>query len=336
MRVDLFDFELPDELIALRPAFPRNAARLLVIDPNAAVELRDRQVADLPDQLRAGDVVVLNDTRVIPARLFGVRVRGEASARVEILLHKRLAADRWRAFARPAKRLATGDRIVFGDVAEGVVCELQHLMATVETKPHEGEVDLAFDFHGPILDEAIERFGHMPLPPYIAQRRDDDDQDRADYQTAYAREPGAVAAPTAGLHLDVELLDRIRARDVAIATVTLHVGPGTFLPVKAQDTNAHRMHPEWGRIDAPTAQMINAARQKGGRIIAIGTTTLRLLESAASPDGTVLPFSDETAIFITPGFRCKVADALMTNFHLPRSTLFMLVSAFAGLETMRR
>ena len=336
MRVDLFDFELPDELIALRPAFPRERARLLVVDPKGAVELRDRHVADLPDQLRAGDIIVLNDTRVIPARLLGRRVRGDASARVEILLHKRLAADRWRAFARPAKRLAPGDRIVFGEASESIVCELQHLMATVESEPKDGEVDLAFDFHGPILDEAIERFGHMPLPPYIAQRRADDAQDRTDYQTVYARDSGAVAAPTAGLHLDADLLDRIRARRVEIATLTLHVGPGTFLPVKAKDTSAHRMHAEWGRIDGPTAEAINAARQKGGRVIAIGTTTLRLLESAASPDGKVLPFSDETAIFITPGFRFKVTDVLMSNFHLPRSTLFMLVSAFAGLETMRR
>jgi len=336
LRVELFDFELPEELIALRPAFPRESARLLVVDPNDAIELRDRQVADLPDQLRAGDIIVLNDTRVIPARLFGSRVRGETSARVEILLHKRLAPDRWRALARPSKRLAPGDRIVFGDPSEGIVCELQHLMATVQSKAQDGEVDLAFDFQGPILDEAIERFGHMPLPPYIAQRRADDEQDRTDYQTVYAREPGAVAAPTAGLHLDADLLERIRARGVEVATVTLHVGPGTFLPVKVEDTKLHRMHPEWGRVDAPTADAINAARRKGGRVIAIGTTTLRLLESAASPDGKVLPFSGGTAIFITPGFRFRVADALMTNFHLPRSTLYMLVSAFAGVETMRR
>ncbi|MGC1576216.1 MAG: tRNA preQ1(34) S-adenosylmethionine ribosyltransferase-isomerase QueA [Beijerinckiaceae bacterium] len=336
MRVDLFDFELPDELIALRPAQPRESARLLVVDPNVFPELRDRHVADLPDQLRAGDVIVLNDTRVIPARLLGMRFRGETTARVEILLHKRLAPDRWRAFARPAKRLSPGDRIVFGEVSEGIVCELQHLMATVESKPQDGEIDLAFDFHGAILDEAIERFGHMPLPPYIAQRRADDAQDRTDYQTVYARDPGAVAAPTAGLHLDSALLDAIRARGVEIATVTLHVGPGTFLPVKAEDTSAHRMHPEWGRLDAPATDAINAARERGGRIIAIGTTTLRLLESAASPGGRLLPFSGETAIFITPGHRFKAVDALMTNFHLPRSTLFMLVSAFSGLETMRR
>ncbi|MBV8428690.1 MAG: tRNA preQ1(34) S-adenosylmethionine ribosyltransferase-isomerase QueA [Hyphomicrobiales bacterium] len=336
MRVDLFDFALPDELIALRPAHPRESARLLVVKPNGSPELRDRSVADLPDELRPGDVVVLNDTRVIPARLLGMRVRGEAMARVEFLLHKRLGPDRWRAFARPAKRLAPGDRIVFGEASEGIVCELQHLMATVESNPNEGEIDLAFDFHGAILDEAIERFGHIPLPPYIAQRRADDAKDRTDYQTVYARAPGAVAAPTAGLHLNSGLLDEIRGRGAEIATVTLHVGPGTFLPVKAQDTNAHRMHPEWGYIDAQAAEMVNAAKQNGGRVMAIGTTTLRLLESAASPDGQLLPFAGETTIFITPGFCFKVVDALMTNFHLPRSTLFMLVSAFAGLETMRR
>jgi S-adenosylmethionine:tRNA ribosyltransferase-isomerase len=336
LRVDLFDFEFPVELIALRPAQPRKSARLLVVAPNGSPELADRRVADLPDQLHAGDVVVLNDTRVIPARLLGTRVRGEAAARVEVLLHKRLAPDRWRAFAKPAKRLSPGDRIVFGEASEGIVCELQRLMATVESKMQDGEIDLAFDFHGAILDEAIERFGHVPLPAYIAQRRADDTQDRADYQTVYARDPGAVAAPTAGLHLDSDLLDAIRARGVAIATVTLHVGPGTFLPVKAKDTSAHRMHPEWGRVDAPAAETINAAREKGGRVIAIGTTTLRLLESAASPEGRLLPFSGETAIFITPGHRFKGVDALMTNFHLPRSTLFMLVSAFSGLETMRR
>ncbi len=336
MRVDLFDFELPEELIALRPAHPRESARLLVVDPNGTPEFRDRRVADLPEQLRSGDVIVLNDTRVIPARLLGVRVRGEATARVEVLLHKRLAPDRWRAFAKPAKRLSPGDRIIFGEASEGIVCELQHLIATVDSKAQDGEIDLAFDFHGAILDEAIERFGHMPLPPYIAQRRADDAQDRTDYQTVYARDPGAVAAPTAGLHLDPDLLDKIRARGVDVAMVTLHVGHGTFLPVKAEDTGGHRMHPEWGRVDSQAADAINAARQKGGRIIAIGTTTLRLLESAASPEGRLLPFDGETEIFITPGYRFKIADALLTNFHLPRSTLFMLVSAFCGLEIMRR
>jgi S-adenosylmethionine:tRNA ribosyltransferase-isomerase len=336
LRVDLFDFELPDELIALRPAHPRQSARLLIVDPNGSPELRDRHVADFLDQLRAGDVIVLNDTRVIPARLLGIRVRGEASARVEVLLHKRLAPDRWRAFAKPAKRLNPGDRIVFGEASEGIVCELQHLIATVDSKAQDGEIDLAFDFHGAILDEAIESFGRMPLPPYIAQRRADDARDRTDYQTVYAREPGAVAAPTAGLHLDPDLLDRIRMRGVESAMVTLHVGPGTFVPVKAEDTSAHRMHPEWGQIDPQAAETINAAREKGGRVIAIGTTTLRLLESAASPDGRLLPFSGETAIFITPGYRFKIVDALLTNFHLPRSTLFMLVSAFSGLDVMRR
>jgi S-adenosylmethionine:tRNA ribosyltransferase-isomerase len=336
LRVDLFDFELPEELIALRPASPRESARLLVVDPNGPVELCDDHVGDLPDRLRPGDVVVLNDTRVIPARLFGLRTRGETTARVEILLHRRLAEDRWRALARPAKRLAVGDRIVFGETSDGIACELGRLMATVESKAQDGEVDLAFDFYGAILDEAIERFGHMPLPPYIAQRRPDDPQDRVDYQTVYARDPGAVAAPTAGLHFTAGLIDAICARSVDVARVTLHVGAGTFLPVKADDTSAHRMHPERGRIDAQAVETINAARQRGGRVIAIGTTTLRLVESAASPDGLLRPFSGETAIFITPGYRFRTVDALVTNFHLPRSTLFMLVSAFSGLETMRR
>ncbi|MFI5014658.1 MAG: tRNA preQ1(34) S-adenosylmethionine ribosyltransferase-isomerase QueA [Hyphomicrobiales bacterium] len=336
MRVDLFDFELPEGLIALRPAVPRESARLLVVRPGDAVELSDHHVADLPDYLRDGDLLVLNDTRVIPARLFGLRVRAETTARMEILLHRRLAADRWRAFARPAKRLAPGDRIIFGETSEGIACELGRLTATVEARGPDGEVDLAFDFHGAVLDEAIERFGHIPLPPYIAGRRADDAQDRVDYQTVYAREPGAVAAPTAGLHLTAGLIAAIRAKGVAIVTVTLHVGAGTFLPVKGDDTSEHRMHPEWGEVDAAAARAIDAARARGGRIVAAGTSSLRLIESAAADDGSIVPFAGETAIFITPGYRFKAVDALLTNFHLPRSTLFMLVGAFSGMGTMRR
>ncbi|SEC78176.1 S-adenosylmethionine:tRNA ribosyltransferase-isomerase [Rhizobiales bacterium GAS188] len=336
MRVDLFDFELPPALIALRPAVPRESANLLVVRPGADPELDDRHVGDLPGLLRPGDVLVLNDTRVIPARLTGLRTRGEAVARIEVLLHQRLAGERWRAFARPAKRLAIGDRIVFGETSESVACELGRLMATVEARGADGEVDLAFDLHGAVLDEAIERFGQMPLPPYIAGKRPEDAQDRSDYQTVYAREPGAVAAPTAGLHLTEGLMQAIRARGVALATVTLHVGAGTFLPVKADDTAEHRMHPEWGEIDAQAAQTINAARAAGGRVIALGTTSLRLIESAAAPDGSLAPFAGETAIFITPGYRFKLVDGLVSNFHLPRSTLFMLVCAFSGLERMRR
>ncbi len=336
MRVEHFDFALPQELIALRPAVPRESARLLVVRPGDDRELSDRQVADLPGLLRAGDVLVLNDTRVIPARLFGLRTRGEATARIEILLHRRLAEDRWRVFARPAKRLEIGDRVVFGESSDAIACELGRLLATVAAKGEEGEVDLAFDFHGPALEEAIERFGHMPLPPYIAGRRPDDARDRGDYQTVYAREPGAGAAPTAGVHLTSELIAAMRERGIAIATVTLHVGPGTFLPVKADDTGGHRMHAEWGRIDAQAAEAINAARAAGGRVVAVGTTSLRLIESAAAPDGGLTPFAGETAIFIMPGYRFKAVDALLTNFHLPRSTLFMLVSAFSGMEAMRR
>ena len=336
MRVADFDFELPEALIALRPAVPRESARLLLIRPGAEPEFEDRHVGDLPGLLRAGDVLVLNDTRVIPARLTGLRVRGEAVARIEVLLHRRLSGERWRVLARPAKRLQPGDRIVFGETSEAVACELGRLIATVEAKGEEGEVELAFEMTGAILDEAIDRFGEMPLPPYIAGKRPQDAQDRSDYQTIYARKDGAVAAPTAGLHLTPSLIEACRARGVTIATVTLHVGAGTFLPVKAEDTDDHRMHAEWGEVDAVAAHLINAARDGGGRVIAVGTTSLRLIESAATPDGRLAPFAGETAIFITPGYRFKLADALISNFHLPRSTLFMLVSAFSGLQRMRR
>ena len=335
MRVDLFDFELPEDRIALRPASPRDAARLLVVRPGAAPVLEDRVVRDLPDLLEPGDVLVLNDTKVIPARLFGLRVRGEAAARVEVLLHRREGEDRWRAFARPAKRLAVGDRIRFGEDSESAACELVRLDAEVEERGEGGEVLLRFAFAGAFLDEAVARMGEMPLPPYIAGKRAADAQDRADYQTLYAREEGAVAAPTAGLHFTDDLFARLDARGVGRAFVTLHVGPGTFLPVKAEDTAEHRMHAEFGTLSAETAAALNAARARGGRIVAVGSTSLRLLESAAREDGTVAPFAGETDIFITPGHRFRAADALMTNFHLPRSTLFMLVAAFSGLDTMK-
>jgi S-adenosylmethionine:tRNA ribosyltransferase-isomerase len=336
LRVDLFDFKLPDRLIALRPAEPRESARLLTVRPGAKPELDDRTIADLASYPRSNDVLVINDTKVIPARLFGERHRDGSVARIEVLLLRRLGDERWRALARPAKRLAAGDRIVFGEQSEGIACELGRLMATVETKGVDGDVELAFDFHGALLDEAIERFGHVPLPPYIAGRRPDDARDRTDYQTIYAREPGAVAAPTAGLHLTRGLIDAVRASGASIARLTLHVGPGTFLPVKAADTADHRLHGEWGAIDAQAAACINAARDRGGRIFAVGSTSLRLLESAADNDGGIAPFAGETSIFITPGYRFKAVDALLTNFHLPRSTLFMLVCAFAGIKTMRR
>lgn len=323
MRVDLFDFELPETSIALRPAEPRDAGRMLVVRPGAP--LVDRTVRDLPDALRAGDALVFNDTRVIPARLNGVRTRpGAPGQRTEVMLHLREAPDRWRAFARPAKRLTVGDALRFGD-----------LTATVLEKAEAGEIVLAFDRAGPELDAAIAAEGALPLPPYIAGKRATDARDATDYQTVYARNPGAVAAPTAGLHFSDALLADLDAAGLQRHHVTLHVGAGTFLPVKAEDTDGHRMHAEIGILDAATADALNAARAAGGRIVAVGTTALRLLESAARPDGTLAPFSGPTEIFITPGYRFRAVDALVTNFHLPRSTLFMLVSAFSGLETMR-
>lgn len=335
MRVDLFDFELPEAAIALRPATPRDASRLLVVRPGEG--LADRGVRDLPGLLSAGDALVFNDTRVIPARLSGIRHRpGGTGLRCEAMLHLREAPDRWRAFARPAKRLSAGDRIRFGE-SEGAseVCALSGLDATVEEKGEAGEILLRFDLSGPALDEAIARLGALPLPPYIAGKRATDARDATDYQTVYAREPGAVAAPTAGLHFSEALLAGLDAAGLARIPVTLHVGAGTFLPVKAEDTESHRMHAEIGLLDAATAERLNAVRARGNRIVAVGTTALRLLESAAAPDGTIRPFSGATDIFITPGYRFSAVDALMTNFHLPRSTLFMLVSAFSGLDTMR-
>ncbi|MGF7006901.1 tRNA preQ1(34) S-adenosylmethionine ribosyltransferase-isomerase QueA [Aminobacter sp. BE322] len=331
MRVDLFDFELPEERIALRPAEPRDTARLLCVRPGGA--LSDLSVRDLPLLLEPGDVLVLNDTRVIPAQLKGRRVRGEAVAHVDATLHMRTAPDRWLAFMRPGKRVAVGDRIRFGHSAEA--CMLGQLDATVVEKGEAGEALLAFDLSGPALDEALHAVGHIPLPPYIASKRDDDERDRRDYQTVYAREEGAVAAPTAGLHFTPELFAALEARGVERQFVTLHVGAGTFLPVKADDTADHKMHAEIGHVSVETAAVLNAARARGNRIVAVGTTSLRLMESAARPDGTIAAWSGPTDIFITPGYRFKFVDALMTNFHLPRSTLFMLVSAFSGLERMR-
>lgn len=332
MQLADFDFHLPEERIALRPASPRDSARLLLVQPGEA--LRDLQVRDLPDLLRAGDVLVVNDTRVIPARLKGVRVRGESRIAVEATLHQPKSGHIWTAFMRPGKKLAPGDRLHFGE-ADDRACLLGGLDATVQAKGEGGEVTLAFDLSGPDLMAAIAERGMMPLPPYIAAKRGEDEQDRADYQTVYAAEDGSVAAPTAGLHFTPELLARLEALGVGFERVTLHVGAGTFLPVKTEDLSEHKMHAEWGEIDAATAVRLNAARAAGGRIICVGTTSLRLLESAADPDGTIRPFAAETAIFITPGYRFRAADGLMTNFHLPKSTLFMLVSAFAGLDTMR-
>jgi S-adenosylmethionine:tRNA ribosyltransferase-isomerase len=331
MRVDLFDFDLPEERIALRPKLPRDASRLLVVRPPDRLE--DRHVRDLPAFLRPGDALVLNDTRVIPAELRGERVRDGGAARISVTLIRRLDAERWLALARGAKKLAAGDRVRFGKPNDAA-CLVAGLDATVAEKGDGGEVTLAFDLSGAMLDEAIAAIGTVPLPPYIAGRRPPDLFDRRDYQTIYAREEGAVAAPTAGLHFTETLLARLDAMGVTRHTVTLHVGAGTFLPVKADDTADHRMHPEWGTIGAETAKELNAARARGGRIVAVGTTSLRLLESAADEEGTIRPFAGETSIFITPGYRFRAVDLLMTNFHLPRSTLFMLVAAFSGRETM--
>jgi S-adenosylmethionine:tRNA ribosyltransferase-isomerase len=334
LRTDLFNHDLPPERIALRPASPRDSARLLVVRPDAAPELNDCSVGDLPSLLRPGDALVVNDSKVIPARLIGERVRGEARAKIETTLIRCEGAERWRALAKPAKRLQLGDRIRFGH--ESRVCLLGALDATVEEIGDGGEVLLRFDFHGPVLEEAIEALGHVPLPPYIAARREDDERDRADYQTVFAKYEGSVAAPTAGLHFTNELLAALDAREIALHRVTLHVGAGTFLPVKAEDTAAHRMHAERGEVSAATANALNTVRAAGGRIVAAGTTALRLLESAAGDEGKLAAFSGETAIFITPGYRFRAVDLLMTNFHLPRSTLFMLVAAFSGLERMQR
>lgn len=317
MRVDLFDFDLPAERIALRPARPRDSARLLLVQGSGP--FRDRTVLDLPDLLRPGDVMVFNDTRVIPAQLEGRR--GEA--RIGATLHKRLDLRRWQAFIRNAKRLREGDRI---DFAAGVT-------AIAETRHDDGSVTLAFGGEEPV-EVLLERAGRMPLPPYISGKRATDEQDRTDYQTIFAQRDGAVAAPTASLHFTKRLLDALDARGIGRTTLTLHVGAGTFLPVKADDTDNHRMHAEWGRIDEATADALNAARAAGGRIIAAGTTVLRLLESAVDANGLIRPFDGDTSIFITPGYTFRAIDGLMTNFHLPKSTLFMLVSALMGRERM--
>ena len=318
MRVDLFDFELPSDRIALRPAAPRDSARMLVVRKDG---VGDRQVSDLPGLLRGGDVLVFNDTRVIPAQLEGRR--GEA--RIGATLHKREGLRSWRAFVRNAKRVRIGDALQF---EAGV-------SARVEEKAGDGSILIRFEGEEPV-ELLLERAGRMPLPPYIAGKRPTDARDRMDYQTMFAREDGAVAAPTAALHFTPGLIDALGAADIGRETLTLHVGAGTFLPVKAEDTDEHVMHSEWGRIDAATASRLNAVRNRGGRLIAVGTTVLRLLESAADDAGQIQPFEGDTAIFITPGHCFRAVDGLMTNFHLPRSTLFMLVCALMGTETMQR
>jgi len=318
MRVDLFDFELPQELIALRPARPRDAARMLLVQAEGA--FGDMTVRDLPKLLRAGDVLVFNDTRVIPARLEGRR--GEA--KIGATLHKRIDLRRWQAFIRNAKRVREGDELIFGG---GVI-------ARAEARHDDGSFNLFFAGEEPV-EVLLDRAGTMPLPPYIAGKRPTDEQDRSDYQTMFAEKDGAVAAPTAALHFTPALIAALDEAGVRRETLTLHVGAGTFLPVKAADTDDHQMHAEWGRIEPETAARLNAARDAGGRIIAVGTTSLRLLESAARDDGLIEAFAGDTAIFITPGYRFKAVDGLMTNFHLPKSTLMMLVSALMGRERMQ-
>jgi len=334
VRVDAFDFHLPEELVALRPAVPRDAARLLVVDPARAEPFTDRAILDLPELLSPRDALVFNDTKVIPTELHGMRTRNNASAHISVTLIERIDGCRWLGLARPAKRLKPGDRVGFGDGSN--VCLLGDLAATVEARGEEGEVTLVFDLSGAALDEAIKAQGAMPLPPYIALRRAPDDQDRADYQTLFARDEGAVAAPTAGLHFTERLMQALDARGISSHFVTLHVGPGTFQPVRAADTESHVMHPERGMVSAETAEALNQVKARGGKIVVVGTTSLRLLESAATDNGKLAPFAGETSLFITPGYRFRIADRLLTNFHLPRSTLFMLVSAFSGLDLMKR
>ncbi|MFG1479594.1 tRNA preQ1(34) S-adenosylmethionine ribosyltransferase-isomerase QueA [Xanthobacter sp. V4C-4] len=334
MRVDAFDFDLPPDRIALRPAEPREAARLLVVRPGGLPELEDARIGDLPGLLAPGDALVVNDTRVIPAALEGTRTReGAGTVHVEATLVKRRDGHRWTAFAKPAKRLKAGDVIRFGQA--GNACLLGTLDARVEAR-RDGEVDLAFELSGPALDAALAEVGHMPIPPYIAARRAEDARDRTDYQTLFARVDGSVAAPTASLHFTPELMAAVRARGVDVVTVTLHVGPGTFLPVKADDTSGHRMHAEWGEVSPEAAASLNRARAGGGRIVTVGSTSTRLIESACAEDGAIRPFVGETDIFITPGYRFRAVDAMMTNFHLPRSTLVMLVAALVGHETQKR
>ena len=318
MRVDLFDFELPNERIALRPARPRDAARMLVVQGNAPFS--DCNVSDLPDLLEPGDVLVFNDTRVIPAQLEGRR--GEA--RIGATLHKRVDLRRWQAFVRNAKRLRVGDVAEFGG---GVT-------AIAEERLADGSFVLFFEGEEPV-EVLLERAGTMPLPPYIAGKRATDAQDREDYQTMFAREDGAVAAPTAALHFTDRLMAAVAARGIGMETLTLHVGAGTFLPVKAEDTDDHQMHSEWGRIEQDAADRLNAVRARGNRVIAVGTTSLRLLESATGEDKVIRPFAGDTDIFITPGYTFRAIDGLMTNFHLPKSTLFMLVSTLMGRERMQ-
>lgn len=324
MRVDLFDFDLPDERIALRPVSPRHMARQLVVNhpDHGTGSLVDSTVIDFPSLFNERDLIVFNDTKVIPSYLFARR----GAMMTEVNLHKRESPVEWLAFAKKTKRLSVGDVLEFGD---GL------LTARITAKHDGGELRLLFDVKAGELEPLLAKVGMMPLPPYIASKRAVDDHDADDYQTMFAREEGAVAAPTASLHFTPELMAALSSRGVRSAKVTLHVGAGTFLPVKVDDTQDHKMHSEWGSVSSEVAELINATHRNGGRIIAVGTTVLRILETASREDGVTAPFSGDTSIFITPGYMFKCVDVLMTNFHLPKSTLFMLVCAFAGTETMK-
>ena len=342
MQVDLFDFELPNALIALRPANPRDAARLLHVGAGAAAEmgkLTDYKITDLPQLVRAGDALIINNTKVIPARLMGRRVRGTQNndknntAKIEVtLIEQLLEAGQWRCLLKPARKVAVGDQLIFGDTSGGAS---DYVEADILDRK-DGEAWLQFrGIEKTAMHDILAQHGAMPLPPYIASKRATDSQDNTDYQTIFATQAGAVAAPTAGLHFTENLLADLQAQGITRHDITLHVGGGTFLPVKTDDTDSHFMHPEWGQITAATADALNQTRCQGGRLICVGTTSLRLLESAADEAGIIHPFNSRTDIFITPGYRFRAADMLLTNFHLPRSTLFMLVAAFAGLDTMQ-
>lgn len=331
MDVSLFDFHLPEDNIALRPSEPRDASRLLVVKPETS--LQDSHFKNLADHLKEGDAIVLNKTSVLPARLSGLRYRGENTATMEITLLKQLSPSKWHVMARPAKRLKVDDRLAFG--THNNTCMAETLSATVTSRGEEGQAEIAFDLAGPDLEKAIMAQGQMPLPPYIAGKRKPDEKDKQDYQTIFAEEKGSVAAPTAGLHFTDAIFKTLREKNISIHYVTLHVGAGTFLPVKADNTDQHVMHSEWGRVAQETAIALNDIRKKGGRIIAVGTTSLRLLESATNENGIIEAFEGDTDIFIKPGYTFRAIDALLTNFHLPRSTLFMLVCALCGIDTMK-
>lgn len=325
MLISDFDFDLPEDRIALRPVYPRETARLLRVDGDS---LTDSRIGDIGTFLQAGDLLVVNDTRVLPVQLHGRRLRTDSEVAIEATLIKALDGARWQAFLKPGRRVKTQDRLVFGNET----CELQ---ADVDSKGEDGVYILSFRHTPDVVLERLHTIGAMPLPPYIRSKRHEDDQDKQDYQTIFAREEGSVAAPTAGLHFTTELLEKLAAQGVGIEHITLHVGAGTFLPVKVEDTKDHVMHAEFGVVTKASAERINAARSAGGRIVCVGTTSLRLLESASDDQGVIHPFAAETSIFITPGVKVRACDLLMTNFHLPKSTLFMLVCALAGTETMK-